>query len=82
MSAATTGALQPLTASIAASAGARGEPSKPVPKTASMTTPEPASAAGSSPAADLPDLALEALEVRARVRRELAAGQSSSTSTS
>ena len=50
MSAATTGAPQPLIASIAASAGARGAPEKPVPKIASTTTPEPASAPGASPA--------------------------------
>jgi hypothetical protein len=49
MSAATTGASQPLIASTAASAGARGAPLNPVPKIASMTTPEPASAEASSP---------------------------------
>jgi hypothetical protein len=44
VSAATTGAPQALIASMAASAGARGAPENPVPKIASMTTPDPASA--------------------------------------
>ncbi len=43
MSQATTGAPQRLIASIAAAAGSRGSPAKPVPKIASTTAPEPAS---------------------------------------
>ena len=43
MSQATTGASQRLIASIAAAAGSRGAPSKPVPKIASTTAPEPTS---------------------------------------
>ncbi len=48
MSAATTGASQPLIASIAASAGARGAPENPVPKIASTITPAPWSAGATS----------------------------------
>ena len=48
MSAATTGASQPLIASIAVSAGARGAPENPVPKTASTITPAPSSAGATS----------------------------------
>jgi hypothetical protein len=44
MSAATTGAPQPLIASIAAAAGARGAPENPVPKIASTINPAPSSA--------------------------------------
>ncbi len=82
MSAATTGAPQPLIASIAASAGARGAPENPVPKIASTTTPEPASAAATSPGPTCDSGALEPLQVRRRVGRELVAGHSSSASTS
>ena len=49
MSAATTGAPHSFIASIASEAGERGAPSKPVPKIASTTQPEPSSAAATSP---------------------------------
>ena len=48
MSVATTGASTSFIASIAATAGPRGLPAKPVPKTASMTTPAPLIALASS----------------------------------
>ena len=54
MSVATTGASASFIASIAEAAGSRGVPAKPVPKIASMTTPAPSIAAGSSPGSDLP----------------------------
>jgi hypothetical protein len=55
MSQATTGAPQPFIASIAAAAGSRGAPEKPVPKIASTTAPDPASrAATSSPSSITP----------------------------
>ncbi len=71
MSAATTGAPQPLMASIAAAAGSRGAPSKPVPKIASITAPEPARASAISSPGDLPRASLEALEVRRCILGEL-----------
>ena len=67
MSAATAGAGQSLIASIAAAAGSRGAPEKPVPKIASTTTPEPSSAAAASPPPSSRTPRLEAFEVRPRV---------------
>ena len=82
MSAATTGAPQPLIASIAAAAGSRGSPEKPVPKTASTTTPASDSAAESSPASTWRAPAGSRSRFAAASSESSAAGHSSRVSTS
>ena len=79
MSQAMTGAPQRLIASIAAAAGSRGAPSKPVPKIASTTAPEPSSLSAKSPADNSPP---NRSKLIAASPRSSSPGQSNSASTS
>ena len=79
MSQATTGAPQASIAAIAARAGSRGSPAKPVPKIASTIAPEPASRGPRSP---LTYSASQRSKLAAASSLSSSAGQSSSASTS
>ena len=81
-SAATTGAPHPLIAAIAASAGARAAPAKPVPKIASTTAPLPASAVSSSPSPVSRQPAPSRSRLAAASPRSSPAGHKRSASTS
>ena len=79
---ATIGAPAAFAASIAASAGSRGAPSKPVPKIASMIAPEPASASSAPPSRSSAIPPSRRSRFAAASSLSSPAGQSSSTSTS